>query len=114
PERLQVAAPRVPLADRVRDLHLGPPGQARGDDVLGHPAHRVRRGPVELRRVRAGERAAAVAGRAARAFLPGEPAAAVAGLAAVGVDDDLAAGEAGVAHRAADLEPPGRVHQQAV
>jgi hypothetical protein len=46
--------------------------------------------------------------------LAGERAATVAGVAAVGVDDDLAAGEAGVAHRAADLEPPGRVHQQPV
>ena len=35
-------------------------------------------------------------------------------IAAVGVDDDLAAGEAGVAHRAADLEAPGRVDQQLV
>ena len=33
------------------------------------------------------------------------------GHAAVGVDDDLAAGEAGVAHRAADLEPAGRVDE---
>ena len=33
---------------------------------------------------------------------------------AVGVDDDLPAGEARVTHRAADLEPPGRVDQQAV
>jgi hypothetical protein len=31
--------------------------------------------------------------------------------AAVGVDDDLAARDAGVAVRAADLEAPGRVHQ---
>ncbi len=36
------------------------------------------------------------------------------GHAAVGVDDDLAAGQAGVAHRAADLEAAGRVHEQAV
>ncbi len=38
----------------------------------------------------------------------------MAGHAAVGVDDDLAAGQAGVAHRAADLEAAGRVDQQAV
>jgi hypothetical protein len=38
----------------------------------------------------------------------------VAGHAAVGVNDDLAAGQAGVAHRAADLEAAGRVDQQAV
>src|SRR5205085_10910801 len=47
---------------------------------------------VDLRRVLAGEGAAAVTGRAA-----------------VGVDDDLAAGEAGVAHRAAEDELSGRV-----
>jgi hypothetical protein len=40
--------------------------------------------------------------------------AAVPGHPAVGVDDYLAAGQAGVAHRAADLEPPGRVNQQTV
>ena len=38
----------------------------------------------------------------------------MAGHAAVGVDDDLAAGQAGVAHRAADHEPAGRVDQQPV
>ncbi len=36
------------------------------------------------------------------------------GHAAVGVDDDLAARQAGVAHRAADLEAAGRVDQGAV
>ena len=83
------------LADRVGDLHLDPVGQPGGHRVLGHPAHRVRGRPVDLRRVLAGERAAAVPGHAA-----------------VGVDDDLAAGQAGVAHRAADDEPAGRVDQQ--
>jgi hypothetical protein len=38
----------------------------------------------------------------------------VAGHAAVGVDDDLATGQTGVAHRAADHELAGRVDQQAV
>ena len=38
--------------------------------------------------------------------MPGHP--------AVGVDDYLAAGQAGVTHGAADLEPPGRVDQQPV
>ena len=72
-------------------------GEARGDDVLGDPAHRVRGRAVDLGRVLAGEGAAAVAGHAA-----------------VGVDDDLAAGQTGVAHRAADLEAAGGVDQQAV
>ena len=96
-EGLDEQADRVRLADRVGDLDLAAVGQTRGDDVLGDPAHRVRRRAVDLGRVLAGERAAAVAGHAA-----------------VGVDDDLAAGEAGVAHRAADLEPAGRVDQQPV
>ena len=63
-----------------------------GDDVLGDVAHRVRGRAVDLRRVLAAERAAAVAGHAA-----------------VGVDDDLAAGEAAVGVRAAELEVAGRV-----
>ena len=74
-------------ADRVGDLHLGAVGQAGGDDVLGDPARGVGGRAVDLRRVLAGERAAAVAGHAA-----------------VGVDDDLAAGQARVADRAADDE----------
>ena len=85
------------LADRVGDLHLAALGQPGGDHVLGDPAHRVGGRAVDLGRVLAGEGAAAVAG-----------------VAAVGVDDDLAAGQAGVAHRAADLEPAGRVDQQPV
>ena len=67
-------------------------GQARGDDVLGQVAADVGGRAVDLGRVLAGEGAAAVRGRAA-----------------VGVDDDLAAGQAGVAVRAADLEAAGRV-----
>ena len=38
----------------------------------------------------------------------------MAGHAAVGVDDDLATGESGVAHRAADLEAPRGVDERAV
>ena len=83
---------RVRDADRVGDLHLAAVGEPGGDDVLRHVARRVGGRAVDLRRILARERAAAVAGRAA-----------------VGVDDDLAAGEAGVAHRAADHELAGRV-----
>ncbi len=88
---------RVRDADRVGDLHLAAVGEAGRHHVLGHVARRVRGGAVHLRRVLAGERAAAVAGRAA-----------------VGVHDDLAPGEAGVAHRAADLELAGRVDHEVV
>jgi hypothetical protein len=88
---------RLGLADGVRDLDLAAGGEPGGDDVLGDPAHGVGGGAVHLGRVLAGEGAAAVPG-----------------VAAVGVDDDLAAGEAGVAHRTADDELAGRVHQQPV
>src|SRR5439155_26810968 len=83
--------------DRVCDLRLAAVGETGRDDILGHPPHRVGPAAVDLGRVLPGERPAAV---------PGHP--------AVGVDDYLAAGQASVAHRAADLEPPGRVDQQAV
>ena len=82
-------------ADRVRDLDLAALGQAGGHDVLGDPAHGVGAGAVDLRRVLAGERAAAVAGHAA-----------------VGVDDDLAPGQAGIPDGAPDHEPPGRVDEE--
>src|SRR6185436_19383400 len=72
-------------------------GQSGGDHVLGHPAHGVGGGTVHLGRVLAGEGAAAVAG-----------------VPAVRVNDDLAAGQAGVAHRPAHLEAAGRVDQQPV
>ena len=84
-------------ADRVGDLDLAALGEAGGDDVLGDVAGGVGGRAVDLGRVLAGEGAAAVAGHAA-----------------VGVDDDLAAGEAGVADRAADHELAGRVDQEAL
>ena len=84
-------------ADRVGDLQLAAVGQAGGDDVLRHVARRVRGRAVDLGRVLAGERAAAVAGAAA-----------------VRVDDDLPAGEPGVPHRAADHELAGRVDEDEV
>ena len=82
-------------ADRVCHLKLAPVGQAGRDDVLRDVARHVRGRSVDLRRVLAAERAAAV-----RRY------------AAVRVDDDLAAGEPGVGLRAADLEPSGRVHHR--
>src|SRR5690606_30609577 len=84
-------------ADRVGDLDFDSVGEPGGDDVLRDPAGGVRGGAVHLGRVLAGERATAVAG-----------------VAAVGVDDDLAAGQPGVTHRAADLEPSGGVDEQPV
>ena len=69
-------------------------GDAGGDDVLRHVAHRVGGRAVDLRRVLAAERAATVTGHAA-----------------VGVDDDLATGEAAVGVRTAELERAGRVDE---
>ncbi len=83
---------RLGHADGVGNLDLATLGEAGGDDVLRHVAAGVGGGAVDLGRVLAGERAAAVAGHAA-----------------VGVDDDLASGQAAVADRAADHEVAGRV-----
>ena len=96
PERLDHHRDRVGDADRVGDLDLAALGEPGGDDVLGHVAGRVGRRAVDLRGVLAREGAAAVAGHAA-----------------VGVDDDLAAGEAAVADRAADHEAAGGVDEEA-
>ena len=95
-ERVDQHRHRLGHADRVRELHhaaLGEPGR---DDVLGDVARHVAGRAVDLRRILARERAAAVRRRAA-----------------VGVDDDLAAGDAGVAVRAADDESAGRVDEDA-
>ena len=88
---------RVGHADGVGDLDLAAAGGAGGDHVLGDPAGGVGGRAVDLGRVLAGEGAAAVAGHAA-----------------VGVDDDLATGEAGVADGTADDEAAGRVDEDLV
>ena len=81
-------------ADRVGDLDQAFGRESRGDDVLGDVTRGVSCRAVDLGGVLAGECAAAVRGRAA-----------------VGVHDDLAAGEPAVALGAADLEGAGRVDQ---
>ena len=90
--QVDVDRQRLGDADRVGELQRAAVGEARGDDVLGEIARRVGGRAVDLGRVLAGEGAAAVRRRAA-----------------VGVDDDLAAGEAAVAVGAADEELAGRV-----
>src|SRR6185437_772886 len=94
-ERLHHHRNRVGDADRVGYLHLGPVRELGRHDVLGYPAGGVGGRAVDLGRVLAAERAAAVAGHAA-----------------VSVDDDLSPGQAAVAHRAADDEPAGRVDHE--
>ena len=91
---VQVGVDRQRLgdADGVGELQRAAVGEAGGDDVLGEIARGIGGRAVDLGRVLAGEGAAAVRRRAA-----------------VGVDDDLAAGEAAVAVGAADEELAGRV-----
>ena len=91
-ERVHEHRERMRDADRVRDLELAAVGEARRHEVLRHPARRVGRGTVDFGRILAREGPAAVGCGAA-----------------VRVHDDLAPGEPGVAHRAADHELPGRV-----
>src|SRR5580765_8905436 len=76
---------RIGDADRVRELHERPFRDAGRDDVLRDVARHVAGRSIDFRRILARERTAAVWRRAA-----------------VGVDDDLASGDAGVAVRAAD------------
>ena len=83
---------RVRNADGVRQLHLHAVGKAGRDAVLCDIARHIGGGTVHLRRILAGEGAAAVRRHAA-----------------VGVDDDLPAGQATVASRPTGDEPPGRV-----
>ena len=86
---------RIGNADRVSDLDRAVVGEAGRDDVLGEIARGIGGRAVDLGRVLAGERAAAVRR-----------------IAAVGVDDDLAAGEAAVAVGTADDEVAGRVDEE--
>ena len=96
-ERLDHDRDRMGDADRVGHLHLAAIGEPGGDHVLRDPARGVRGGAVDLGRVLAREGAAAMARHAA-----------------VGVDDDLAPGQAAVAHRTADHEAARRVDEHEV
>ena len=80
-------------ADRVRDLHLAAISKSGRDDVLRHVPRRVGGRTVDLGRVLAAERAATVPRHAA-----------------VGVDDDLAAGQAASACGPPSAKSTGRVH----
>src|SRR6185437_16682059 len=83
---------RLRDADGVGELHLTALRETRSDDVLRHIARRIGRGPIDLGRVLARERTAAVTG-----------------IAAIGVNDDFAAGEAAISNRTADYEPAGGI-----
>ena len=86
---------RVGNADGIGDLDGAALGDAGRDHVLGEIARRIGRGAVDLGRVLAGERAAAVRS-----------------VAAVGIDDDLAAGQPAVAIGTADDEIAGWIDQE--
>ena len=79
-------------ADGIGQLHRAFVRQSGGDDILGDVAGHVGRRAVDLGRIFAGERAAAVGGHAA-----------------IGIDDDLAAGHAGIGLRPADHKFAGRI-----
>jgi hypothetical protein len=85
---------RLGDADGVAHLHQSLRRKSGCDDVLCHVAGGVGGRAVDLGRILARERATAVRRRTA-----------------IGVDDDLAAGQAAVALRAADDEAAGRVDQ---
>ena len=88
---------RLGDADGVGELDGAALGEAGGDDVLGQIARGVGGRAVDLGRVLAREGAAAMGGGPA-----------------IGVDDDLAAGQAGVAIGPADDELAGRVDVELV
>src|SRR5450830_1891696 len=85
---------RLGDTDRVRHLDLATRGQAGYHDVLGEITAGIGGRTVDLGRILARERAAAVRS-----------------CAAVGVDDDLATGQATIALRTADNETAGRIDQ---
>jgi len=91
-ERVDADADRFGDADGVGKLDLGAVGEAGGDDVFGDVARDIGCRAVDLGRI-----------------LTRESSAAVTAGSAVGIYDDFAAGEAGVAHRSADDEAAGGV-----
>src|SRR5690606_13174573 len=93
PVRIDVHHDGVDDTDRVGEADLASTRESGCHNVFRSPPRRVGSRTVDLRGVLAAERAAAV-GRSAT----------------VRVDDDLAAGEAGITVRPADDEAAGRVH----
>jgi hypothetical protein len=91
-----IDAERVGDADGVGDLHFAAFGQTGGDNVFGDPAGSIGRAAVYFGAIFAAESAAAMPPHAA-----------------VGIDDDFAAGQTGVAHRAADDKAAGGIDENA-
>ena len=89
---VDIEGQRLGDADRIGDLDGAALGKAGGDHILREIARDIGGRTIDLGRVLAAERAAAMGRRAA-----------------IGVDDDLAAGQAGVPVRTTDFEAAGRV-----
>src|SRR6267142_2055779 len=83
---------RIRNADRVSKLDQTTIRQPRGHNVLGYVARHVSSGPINLRRIFARECATTVRG-----------------IAAVGVNDDLATRQPGIALRPASDETSSRI-----
>ena len=94
-EGLDVDTQWLGHADGVGELDFAAVGEAGGDDVFGNPSGCVGTAAVDFGAVFAAEGAATVPAHAA-----------------VGVDDNFATGQAGVAHRAADDKATCRVLQR--
>src|SRR3990172_549433 len=92
PESFYIDGQRPGDPDSVRHLDLAAIGQPGGDDVFGHPASGIGPRAVDFGRILAAEASPTVAAHPA-----------------VGVDDDLATRQTGIAKRATDDETPGRV-----
>src|SRR5262249_29657725 len=95
PESVHMNAHGVGMPDCVSELHFALRRELRRDDVLRDPAAHVSGATVHLRRVLAGERAAAMTAHAT-----------------VGIHDDLAPGEPGVALWAAHNEAAGWIDEE--
>ena len=91
-EGVDVHAQRFRMADGVRELHFAFFRQASSHHVLGDPATHVCRAAIDFARIFSRKRAAAMSAHSA-----------------VRVNNDLAAGQAGVALRTANDEIAGRI-----
>ena len=89
-EGIDAIANRLGYADGIGELDFGAVGEAGSDDVLGDVAGRISNRAIGLGRI-----------------LTLEGTAALTTYAVVSIDDDFAAGKAGVAHWAADDEAAG-------
>ena len=95
--QIDIERHRIGNADRIGNLNCAALRQPRRHHILRQIARAISGRAVDLRRILAGERAAAVRRRAA-----------------IRVDDNLAPRQPRVAVRTADDEAPCRVHEQPV